>query len=312
VKTIFVWGAGGVGKSHTSIRIAWRETGNRTLMTMDPSRRLFHLLGADISKSDQMIALGQCQFRLKATDFDRLFEQLDSKIRTSDKVRHIYNQMTSGLQDFRNYLDLIQLGDELEESDDDLLLIDTPPFQEAMGFYKSMFHLQRFFDRSMVQWALRSSESAILHSAFKKVFEWLRLFSGKLAAQSLYDFIEWLSQHTDRFRRSATALEQIMKSPDTQHVFVVTPETPTALIDQFLEYFPRNQRVRIVMNRSLSKDPLPDIEHPFISELKKLKAKEIQLKEYIDQAFKQYDYEAIPLLFLGEDTPAEILEFVTA
>lgn len=312
MRTVFIWGAGGVGKSHTSIRVASREQGSRCLITMDPSRRLYHLLGADPQKIDQMVQLGSSQFRLRSTDFNALFDDLESKVPANKRVRLIYDQMASGLQDFRNYLDLIQLGDQIDQSDDELTIIDTPPFQEAIGFYKAMFHLHRFFDKSLVQWALRSYDSPVVQSAFRKVFDWLRLFSGRLAAQNLYDFIEWISQHSDRFRRSAKALEDLMQSEQTEHIFVVTPETHHWLIELFAKYFPKGSKIKIVMNRSLSFDELPNINHPFIEEMTQLKKKEVELERFITKAISFQCIEKIPLLFLGDDSPEEIIRFINA
>ena len=143
--------------------------------------------------------------------------------------------MVDGLKEFRNYLDLIQIGDEIDRSHCDCLIIDTPPFQEALGLLKAIKHLQRFFETSLITWALRMNHNAMVQGAIKRVFDMLRFFSGKAAASQLYDFITWLSEHSERFSRSAAALQKLLSYSEKVAECILVHERSVEFLDNFKE-----------------------------------------------------------------------------
>lgn len=310
--TSFVWGAGGVGKSHVAIRLAAHKGRETLLYTLDPSLRLFKLLHLADTELRGEVQLADFHFQLARADKNKLFESLESKKPASPKVRLFYEQMVKGLQDFRDYLTLIQLSDELQRVDLKDLVIDTPPFHEALGLHRSMFNLRRFFEGSLVQLALKSSHSSWLQGTLKRVFDLARIFSGKKSAEQIFDFIEWLTYHTERFSKSAKYLEDLVFSGSTIHTFILTPESPHRLLDQIENFFSQTKNHQFIINRSLEGFEIPSKNHPLIDELSALRSRERDLRRQLSKRFPKCEISGIPLMLMGEDTDEELLRFIRA
>ena len=312
MKTLFVWGAGGVGKSHCALRLAARSEGRVKVLTLDPSRRLFHLVGARGETSSLTVTVAGKSFELIATDAGKLFQDLDRKTISKPGVRILYHEMVKGLKDFRNYLDLIQIGDEIHSQSCDLLIIDTPPFQEALGLHRAMIHLQRFFEASLISWAMRIGDSFVMQATVKRIFSLFHFFSGKETAQNLYEFINWLSQHSERFARSARAIQKLLHSTDTTSICVVHPESPFHFLEVFEKSFPTEHQISFLMNRSVRDEKIPSRDDVFLREIRELQRLEGELEIEIQKRFATAQIARIPLILMGDDTPEELQRFVLA
>lgn len=303
MKIHFVWGAGGVGKSHLSVFVAnkgLKENLKTTLMTLDPSRRVFELKG--LPKN----------LNLKSIDAAGLFENLSQKIPTTSKVQNFYKKMVSGLREFRDYLALVQLSDELHQNNDDLIVVDTPPFEEAIGLHRAVKNLRSFFSTSLVQIALSATKFSILHFSFKKIFEISRFFVGKKAADTVLELITWLTQHRDRFEQSSVFLEKIFYSKDSLHSFVLSPESSSAILNEIKLQFKEAKNIRFYLNRSVFSFPENIFEKsdPFLHEMKALAEKEKILVAEIHKVFPEASLQRIPLLVMGDDTEEEMKRFL--
>jgi anion-transporting ArsA/GET3 family ATPase len=310
MSNLFVWGAGGVGKTHMAIRRAALSKPSTLLITLDPSFRVYDLMRVPRDRLQAEVQLPSFAFTLKRTDQAGLFNALSAERPAHPKVRLLYDQMVKGLQDFRDYLTLIQLSDELRDSKFQTIVIDTPPFQEAMGLHRSLFNLRHFFEKSLVQLALKTSNLSWFHSGLKKIFEVTRIFSGKRAADQIFEFIEWLTFHTDRFSLSARYLEELVYSKDTEHLFVLTPETPPRFLESVRSFFEKSSRLQFTINRSVSKWTLTDQNDDFVREIRSRASQEAELFSLLQKKFRSSPVERIPLMSMGEDTDEELLEFI--
>jgi anion-transporting ArsA/GET3 family ATPase len=310
MSTVFVWGSGGVGKTHMAIRRAALAKNRTLLITLDPSFRVYDLLGVPRDKLEAEIELGEYKFTLKRTDQNTLFEKLAARKPAHPKVKLFYDQMVKGLQDFRDYLTLIQLSDELHESDYETIVVDTPPFQEAMGLHRSLFNLRHFFEKSLVQFALKTGNISWVHSTIKKFFEVARIFSGKKAAEQIFDFIDWLTYHTDRFSLSARHLEELVYSKTTRHLFVLTPESHERLLQSIASFFEKSTSIEFALNRSASHWTIESDKDPAATEFLHSQQMEGHLVHAIETKFSSSPIERIPLMLMGEDTREELLRFI--
>lgn len=303
----FVWGPGGVGKSHVAIREICNSPANSLLITLDPSPRIFDLLGIPKTKSKVLCQFGEYEFFIKATDADELFEKLQKASPPNEKVHYYYHELVSGLQEFRNYLALIQLAEDLTEGNYSRVVIDTPPFHEAMGLHSSIETLREFFEKSLVQFAMRSS---ILNLGVKKAIEISRMFIGEKSVKSALEFIDWLQLHIDRFKIAAKYLDEMSFAPNTEHLMVLTPESASSYLNLVKDFFARSQHLSFLINRSLKDYIIPDDQIPFYDELRSIAAQEKHLLEQISQQFKNFQIKHLPMLVMGEDTQDELKEFV--
>lgn len=313
MKRIFIWGAGGVGKSHVAIRQSCQHS-DSLLVTLDPSRRVFDLLGVPPGEIEKKVSLDGHSITVKTLEASHLFEQLTQRIPANPKVRIFYNRMLKGLREFQEYLALIQLSDELKNSRFAYCVIDTPPFQEAVGLHRAIFKLKDFFSKSLVQFALKSTKNPLIHTTIKKVFESTRIFVGKSAADQVFEFIEWLTQHMNRFQTAAEYLEELLFSADTEHIFILTPETRVSSLESTRDFFKNAEHMRFLINRSMSGLALPEniSDDLFLKEMHALANKEKILLAQIQKKFPQVPVSTLPLMFMGEDTEEELMRFVKA
>jgi len=193
MKTKFVWGLGGVGKSHICLREAIRASSSMkvVMMTLDPSDRLFFLAGTEPKEGKNKVHLNDVEFDIKKMEAFRLLETLDYAKKASASLKAFYQKMATGLQEFSHYLSLIQLSREIEKSDYDYLIVDTPPLVEAAGLQRSLFHLKAFFETSLVQMALKTSRFSLIHFSLKKIFDLSRLFVGQKTTDRVFELFEW-------------------------------------------------------------------------------------------------------------------------
>jgi len=292
MKIYFVWGPGGVGKTHLAIYAGTRpEDSNqaRALMTLDPSNRAFELPGVPP------------YLTLKKIDANSLFEDLAKKMPTNAKVQAFYQKMVSGLREFRDYLSLIQLSDELNKSDSDLIVVDTPPLEEAVGLHRSVKNLRTFFGTYLVQIALQSTRFSLVQISFKKAFEMSRFFIGKRAAETVLELIEWLTQHRERFETASHFLEQIFNSRESNHIFVLTPESPESLLAEIKTNFKETQNISFYLNQSVFE---------FRMEMPEAYERETKLISKIKKAFPKSQIQLIPLQIMGDDTEEEMTRFL--
>ncbi len=309
VNYYFVWGAGGVGKTHTLIRATCLAEKRKLLLTLDPSLRLFHLLNTKPSPGIQNIQLGEYSFDLRQTDALHLFSELEGRIPASPEVREYFRDLVLGLQRFRDYLSLIELGDLMRRADYDSVFIDTPPFQEARHFQTSILTLHEFFDRSLVQVGMRNQ---FLQMGVRKVLDGLKLFTGKANLEKSLAFLDWLSQHLERFRNSADSLHALLFSEQTTHMIVLTPESSINMLEQMSQFFSKAKKIEFVINRSVSHFRIEHTKssHPVIEEFRRQLEAENRLTEAVQKLYQPHKIEKIPLQVMGEDTTEELLEFI--
>jgi anion-transporting ArsA/GET3 family ATPase len=313
VRYQFIWGAGGVGKSHVAIRKSFEAKGQRLLLTLDPSRRLFYLLGHSPNSSEPLhersCQLGEESFLLRQTNAHQLFEELEARVPAPAGVKAYFLDLVSGLQRFRDYLSLIELGDAMRASSFDRILIDTPPFHEAQYFQQSILQLHEFFDRSLIQIGLRNEW---LQVGVRKALEGVRLFTGKKNLEESLHFLDWLVLHVDRLQKSAQNLHENIFSPKAEHLIVLTPESDLEEIAEMQNFFQRSSRLVFVINRSLKHFSIKEALAPPFDEFSKAWKKEQDVSARLQQMYPNAQIEKIPLQLMGDDSLEELLQFVRA
>lgn len=308
----FIWGPGGVGKSHMAIRRCYQLSGRKKLlMTLDPSRRLYPLLHAQETSRAQEITFGDSSFYLKQTDAMALFEELQKRAPANERIQRYFKQLVEGLQRFRDYLSLIELADEMRKSQYDSVVVDTPPFQEAKEFQRSITHLRSFFDQTLVQLTVRKGW---LQMGVRKVIELCRSFVGNRVMEDTLAFLDWMNNHLDRLQAAATHLEKLLFSIETKHSIVLTPESSLAELRKLRDFFGRTENLHIVINRSVAHLSLPDRsqfeKNAFYREFFEMRDQEEHLVTELQQVFGSFSMERIPLMLMGDDTREELLTFI--
>lgn len=303
----FVWGAGGVGKSHVALRTASLLHGKKLLMTLDPSPRIFELLKLSTQATQQKVSLAGAEFEIKRADSGELFQRLSEIKAPNETVKHYFDQMVKGLHRFRDYLGLLELAEVINESRFDHIIVDTPPFEEAKGLHQAMLQLREFFDKSLVQMAVRNS---ILQIGVRKVVELCQIFVGKRAMDETLQFLDWLLLHLERFQKAARLLESRIFAEDTVHRLVIHPRSSPTELQILQSFFTRAHHLQVVLNRSVEHLDIPNSPDQFFKELLKEKESEKKTVELLKSLFSEFELERIPLQVMGDDTREELEAFI--
>jgi anion-transporting ArsA/GET3 family ATPase len=309
-KLVFIWGPGGVGKSHVAIREVYKSPANKKLLlTLDPSHRLFYLLQKKPSAQLQECQLKSASFSIKATQAQELFDRLHAKAPASENVRLFYQQLVQGLQSFQDYLALIELAEEIHQADYDQIIVDTPPFTEAMGLQHSIEGLSEFFHSSIVQIAQRSGW---LNVAVKRLLDIAKVFAGKVAVENSLEFIDWLHLHIDRFQLAAKKLEEMIYAPTTGQIFVLNPESSPLVLEQTKDFFKKTSPPEFIMNKSVIHFDLSTAPQEIRTEFEVRQQRERAWSDRLKASFSQSPCRLLPLQVMGTDEPDELLQFVEA
>ncbi len=304
----FVWGPGGVGKTHFSIYFAFQKAPECSLLTLDPSPRLIQLLGLAASVQDQEASLLRRSWMVRQTSADRIFEKMNKIAPASESVKIYFDELFKGLHRFRDYLSLLDISDEILKKTDKALIIDTPPFLEAQGLAQAIQDLNQFFDSPLVSKGLRSH---FLQSGFQKILHLAQGFLGKLGVEQALAFLDWISMNLESLQNSTRTLKNVFTKKESFHSLVFSPESSNHQIQSTAKFFSSCQNLQVIMNRSLEHLPFFSEEYqPLFRELQNRLAAERRNEALLKNLFPQAQYHRFPLQLMGEDSKEEMEVFL--
>ncbi len=165
-RVVVCTGAGGVGKTTTAAAVAVRaaELGRHTVvLTIDPARRLAQALGVhDLSNEPSVVDLGSNatptggSLHAMMLDMRRTFDELVTANATPEKAQSIldnrfYQTMVSSFAGTQEYMAMEKLGQLLDDSSWDLVVVDTPPSRNALDFLDAPRRLGAFLDSRLMR-----------------------------------------------------------------------------------------------------------------------------------------------------------------
>ena len=241
-------GSGGVGKTTTASALALMASflGRRTLvLTIDPARRLANSLGLESLENvprdidlESIIHLaprsvGRFQAMMldpKAT-LDDLMRRLAPDAAAAEKIlkNRIYRLFAGTLHGTQEYAALEKLFDLYDSGQYDIIILDTPPTQNALEFFNTPGHMSRFLDESVMRWFLPAiSKSHGLFERFLKPGALVVGLMGKMLGQQfvgeLVEFFGAIAAMRKDFRGRTVMVEQILRDEDTAFVIVTSPD----------------------------------------------------------------------------------------
>jgi anion-transporting ArsA/GET3 family ATPase len=243
-------GPGGVGKTTTAAALgalAARQ-GRRTLVcTIDPAPRLADALGVGSLGADpQPIppeasrALGiDSDERLSAVRLDtqRAFAGLveeqvtDSGMRERIFSNPIYRQITTALSGSQEYAATLALYDLARRQQYDLIVLDTPPTQNALDFLSAPQRIADAVSSPAIQWFARSDDRGAfslqrLRSGSAIVIRRLAKFVGSQFLDDIAAFLVDFRGVLGGFLERARQIEALLRSADVGFLLVLAPEVP--------------------------------------------------------------------------------------
>jgi anion-transporting ArsA/GET3 family ATPase len=244
-RIVVVCGSGGVGKTTVSAALAVRlaERGLSTaLLTVDPARRLATALRLPslpgertrirLARDRSLVAM---QLDTQST-FDELIRRHAGSAERRERIlsNRFYRRIADTLSGTHEYMAMERLYELATEEHHDVIVIDTPPTRSALSFLDAPRRMTDFLGGRFLKWMLWPGARAgklTLGVARFGAAAFGRTIGRLIGAEVLADTVEFLAAFEgmyEGFKRRASAVLDLLRSPDCAFV-VVTAPTPGSL-----------------------------------------------------------------------------------
>ena len=239
-------GSGGVGKT-TIAAVAALEGARRgrktVVVTIDPARRLADALGlAGLSNTPSRIE-GDWPGELWATMLDTrsTFDALVGKYAGSPEqaerilANRFYRNIAGALSGTQEYMAMEKLYELHEETDFDLVVVDTPPTRHALDFLDAPRRLSRFLEHRLFR-VLMAPSRGIVRAVNVAAQAFLRTVSKVVGGDVVDDamaFFQAFEGMEEGFRQRAARVNELLAAPETAFVLVASPRRDTVAEAQF-------------------------------------------------------------------------------
>ena len=237
-------GAGGVGKTTVSagLSLGLALGGARTaVVTIDPARRLATALGLEgLSDEPHQVSLqgmaegGELwalQLDAKAT-FDRLVarEAPSPEARERILANRIYQHLSGAVAGSQDYMAVERLHELVNLGSYDVIVLDTPPSQNALDFLDAPARITRFIEGRALRLLLRPPVPGagfgrrMIAAGTSTIFSVLERLTGAQLMRDVSDFLAAFDGMYDGFAERAKAVRALLKSPYAGFVVVAAPQ----------------------------------------------------------------------------------------
>ena len=234
-------GAGGVGKTTTAAALGLRaaELGrNVCVLTIDPARRLAQAMGLTELDNTPRPVPGISNGSLSAMmlDMKRTFDEVVQSHSDPGRAQQIlsnpfYQALSSSFAGTQEYMAMEKLGQlRADDSQWDLVVVDTPPSRNALDFLDAPARLGSFLDGRFIRILTAPARGAgrgIGRIAALGFGIFTNVLSKLLGTQVLADvgnFVAAIDTTFGGFRERADATYALLKDSGTAFIVVAVPE----------------------------------------------------------------------------------------
>jgi len=232
-KILIFAGNGGTGK--TTLSAAWAmeaaERGkNVGLITIDPSRRLGDAFGMDVlNEAYRRKAVGDNFVDVFLIDSEKTIKEFVLKNFSQEfhdqLLRNkLFSQVATILSENQSVSTIYKLAEMIESKNYDLIVVDTPPSNHALDFFRSPEHVFRIFKENIIAKAVLEAKGLKFWSSKKIFIRVLSYLAGEEFVQEMESFFLALFSFQEHIVNSAQKLEKCLKSRDVSYFLVSLPE----------------------------------------------------------------------------------------
>jgi anion-transporting ArsA/GET3 family ATPase len=248
-RVIVCVGSGGVGKTTTAASLAlWGALqGRRTaVVTIDPAKRLADCLGLQLSAvgANHITPETFARYGLRPAgsltallvDQQSAWDAAIEKYAPTPEIRdrlfanRFYHGLSRGFAGSHEYMALDTLATLSLSDDYDLIVLDTPPVQQALDFLDAPLRLQRFLDSRVSQWLMRPAVErswSALSFANRTTSMLLRKVEDATGISALGEIAEFFSSlhgMLEDFTARSLRVSALLASHETAFVLVASPD----------------------------------------------------------------------------------------
>ena len=260
-------GSGGVGKTTVSASLAVlaaRQGFKVLVLTIDPAKRLATSLGIQRSMSHPVKVDLEAKGELSALIIDpqlEFDEFIKSSAHKSSRIfkNVLYKQLSTTLSGSQEFTSMIRLLSEVESHNYDIVILDTPPAQNAKDFLAAPKKIYSLFDSTIINWFLSSERSQkgfmskVLYMGTHKVLKAFERITGGEFIQQLQDFFESIEGLKEKISQKSHATHELLVSPKTAFILVTGfDKSKLSEAEQFAENLRADDYhlTHVVVNRS--------------------------------------------------------------
>jgi anion-transporting ArsA/GET3 family ATPase len=233
-------GSGGVGKTTTAAVVALEgaRLGRKTVVvTIDPAKRLADALGLKGLTDTPSRIEGKWPGELWATmldtksTFDALVVKHAASPEQGDRIlaNRFYRNISGALSGTQEYMAMEKLYELHDETDFDLVVVDTPPTRHALDFLDAPRRLSRFLDHRLFRLLIAPSRG-IVKAVNVAAQTFLRTVSRVVGGDVVDDavaFFQAFEGMEEGFRQRAARVNELLAAEGTAFVLVASPRRDT-------------------------------------------------------------------------------------
>ncbi len=235
---LVIAGSGGVGKTTVSASLglaaAQQLDGDVLVLTIDPARRLAAALGIDIEGNEAVNVPipGQKTSNLYAAMLDPgpawdAMIQTEATPEIAERILNnsVYRRIADTFVHGNDYAALGWLDAAIESERYRLIIVDTPPSQNALDFFDAPARVNEFFGSSLLGW-LTGGDGTLVGGAAAKTFASLadRLLGAEFFAD-VVEFFQLMSGVVPGMVERTTAVANDLAGDDAAFFAVTAPST---------------------------------------------------------------------------------------
>lgn len=246
-KILICAGTGGVGKTTMSASLGVLAAGEglRTLvLTIDPAHRLAQALGVEKRSGVEVEVkavpnLSACMIDPRREFDEFVLGSVDKGIAKGLFNNRLYQQLVGNLNGSQEFTSLIKLLNVVESGKYDLVILDTPPTQNAVDFLKAPDRLYALFQDTVIGWFANPDrgESWIkrtIHRGTRIVTGALEKVTGSVFIAELKDFFNHIAFLKDRIAAASRDTRKLINS--TGCGFILVTGFDEAKLKEALEF----------------------------------------------------------------------------
>ncbi len=241
-RVIVSTGTGGVGKTTVSaaLGVMMARRGKKVLvLTIDPAQRLAQAMGlnGNVFEASKVEGIEGNQGELYASMidakriFDRFVEKFSPNQEITEKLKanRLYQQLVTALTGSQEFTSMDRLLSEVEDGNYDVVILDTPPTQNAVEFLNAPKRITGLFDRGITRWFIQKGSkvgffSKVVSRGTQTAIAALERVTGSEFISELSDFFEQMSYLQRSVIERSERVEKLLKHPDTQFLIVTSAD----------------------------------------------------------------------------------------
>lgn len=236
-EVIICCGVGGTGKTTTAaaMGLGLARAGKRVVvLTIDPARRLADALSMEaLGNSPTSVPLRGVDGTLDAMMLDRkgtwdsIIHKFARTPETAERllVNPYYRAVSTRLTGSHEYMAIEKLYELVELDRWDIVVVDTPPAQHVLDFFKAPERVRRVFDRSVLT-RLEGPENGLWGGARRRAAGLVQRVVGHRVLDDIREFFSLVGDMAGGFRDRSTAVAELLVSPSTHYFLVADARAP--------------------------------------------------------------------------------------